>query len=61
MSPTGNDSQNTPILRADDDDDEKPVLDIEDIDLEALAEEVYALLQRELRLERERQGWRPSR
>ena len=31
---------------------------IEDIDLQALAEEVYALLRRELRLERERQGWR---
>ena len=30
---------------------------IEDIDLEVLAEEVYALLRLELRLERERQGW----
>ncbi len=30
----------------------------EEIDLEALAEEVYALLQEELRLERERRGWR---
>jgi hypothetical protein len=29
-----------------------------DIDLEALAEEVYALLREELRLERERRGWR---
>lgn len=30
----------------------------EEIDLEALAEAVYALLQEELRLERERRGWR---
>jgi hypothetical protein len=29
---------------------------MDDIDLQALAEEVYALLRRELRLERERQG-----
>ena len=33
-------------------------MDVEDIDLRALAEEVYALLKEELRLERERQGWR---
>ena len=31
--------------------------DIEDIDLEALAEMVVALLKRELLLERERRGW----
>jgi hypothetical protein len=31
---------------------------VEDIDLQTLAEEVYALLRRELRLERERQGRR---
>lgn len=30
----------------------------EEIDLEALAEELYALLREELRLERERRGWR---
>ncbi len=28
------------------------------IDLQALAEEIYKLLQKELRLERERRGWR---
>lgn len=31
---------------------------VEDIDLRALAEEVYALIEEELRLERERRGWR---
>ena len=31
-------------------------IDIEDVDLYALAEQVYALLKRELWLERERQG-----
>ena len=30
----------------------------EPIDMQALAEEIYKLLQRELRLERERHGWR---
>ena len=30
---------------------------IDEIDLYALAEELYALLRKELRLERERQGW----
>ncbi len=39
----------------DDEDDES--IDIEDIDLQALAEEVVALLKRELRLEDERRGW----
>ncbi len=33
-------------------------VEVEDIDLEALAEELYALLREELRLERERRGWR---
>lgn len=33
-------------------------IDIEDIDLQALAEEVYGLLRKELLWERERQGWR---
>lgn len=59
MPPTGDNSNSTFIFRAADDDPE--FIDIEDIDLEALAEEVYALLQQELRLERERQGWRPIR
>jgi hypothetical protein len=31
------------------------------IDLQALAEQVYDLLRRELRLERERQGWHQGR
>ena len=31
--------------------------DVSDIDVQALAEEVYALLRRELVLERERRGW----
>lgn len=39
-------------------DEQSPPLDVEDIDLRALAEEVYALLEKELRLERERRGWR---
>ena len=42
------------IFRAETDED--PVLQIDRIDLEALAEEVVALLKRELRLERERRG-----
>ena len=32
-------------------------VEIEDIDLQALAERVVALLKRELRLENERRGW----
>jgi hypothetical protein len=39
----------------DDEDDES--IDIEDIDLQALAEELVALLKQELRLEDERRGW----
>jgi hypothetical protein len=39
----------------DNEDDES--IDIEDIDLQALAEEVVALLKQELRLEGERRGW----
>jgi hypothetical protein len=35
-------------------------IDIEEIDLEALAEQIYNLLREELLLERERQGWRPG-
>ena len=47
------------LFRAEDEDDEgSPSVDIEDVDLQALAAEVYALLKQELRLERERQGWR---
>jgi hypothetical protein len=43
---------------ADDSDDEtNPSIDTEDIDLPALAEEVYVLLKQELWLERERRGW----
>jgi hypothetical protein len=41
----------------DSDDETNPPIDIEDIDLQALAEEVYALLKQELWLERERRGW----
>ena len=33
-------------------------INAKDVDLRALAEKVYALLKQELRLERERQGWR---
>jgi hypothetical protein len=42
--------------------DENDTLDIniEEIDLEALAEQIYNLLRDELLLERERQGWRPG-
>jgi hypothetical protein len=45
-----------PVRRAEE--EAELTMDIDDIDLQALAEEVYELLRRELRLERERQGWR---
>ncbi len=40
--------------------DEPPLMPppVEDVDLEALAEKVVALLKKELQLERERRGWR---
>jgi hypothetical protein len=41
----------------DSDDETDRSIDIEDIDLQALAEEVYALLKQELWSERERWGW----
>lgn len=44
-------------LMLDDNDEEDGSLDLEDINLQALAEEIYLLLRQELRLERERQGW----
>lgn len=47
----------TLILDDRDDDEEDGSLDLEDINLQALAEEIYLLLRQELRLERERQGW----
>ena len=36
--------------------DDEYMVSMDDIDLQALAQEVYALLRREVRLERERQG-----
>jgi hypothetical protein len=51
-------SENRVIHRAEDDDEGSLGVDLEDLDLQALAEQVYDLLKRELRLERERQGSR---
>ena len=45
------------VVGSEDEDDESIDIDIEDIDLQALAEEVVALLKQELRLEGERRGW----
>ena len=48
------------IFRAADeaeDDKEHMPAGIDEVDLQALAEEIYALLKKELRLERERRGW----
>ena len=42
-------------------DEDDSSIDTEYLDLQALAEEVYALLKRELRLERERRGWHQTR
>jgi hypothetical protein len=42
-------------------DDDKSSIDTEYLDMQALAEEVYALLKQELRLERERRGWHQTR
>ena len=47
----------TLILADKDDDEDNGSLDLEDINLQALAEEIYLLLRQELRLERERRGW----
>jgi hypothetical protein len=50
----------TYISRAEDDpsgDEDAPSIDVEDLDLEALAEELVKLFKRELRLENERRGW----
>lgn len=44
------------VFRSDDDEDDDSI-DIEDLDLQALAEEVVKLLRRELQLENERRGW----
>ena len=44
------------VFRSHDEDDDS--IDIEDLDLQALAEEVVKLLKRELQLENERRGWR---
>ena len=59
MSPTLDASSAPWLLPGDDEDLAEVKLDIalEEIDLRALAEQVYALLRRELVLERERQGW----
>ncbi len=56
---TMNNEQSAPYaFRSEDDEDEgDSSIDVEDVDLQALAEEVYALLKQELRLERERRGW----
>jgi hypothetical protein len=45
------------ILEDKDGDEDNGSLDLEDINLQALAEEIYTLLRQELRLERERRGW----
>jgi hypothetical protein len=60
VSPVDDGSQTSRVFR---DVEESPSegelqMNIEDIDLRALAEEVYVLLRQELRLERERRGWR---
>ena len=59
MSQTPNGPHVSWLLLGDDEDLEEAGVNIEleEIDLQALAEQVYALLWRELRLERERQGW----
>jgi hypothetical protein len=59
MPPTDDDPNLPDVFRSEGADDPSvEVEDIdEDIDLQALAEEVVALLKQELRLERERQGW----
>jgi hypothetical protein len=51
------DDPNTSYVFRSEDDEDDDAIDIEDIDLQALAEEVVALLKRELRLEDERRGW----
>jgi hypothetical protein len=53
------DSTNSQVLQEAEDLDELEAMEgNKDIDLQALAEEVYALLRRELWIERERRGWR---
>ena len=51
------DDPNTSYVFRNEDEEDDESIDIEDIDLQALAEEVVALLKRELRLEGERRGW----
>ncbi len=58
MPSTGDDPTPPRVFRAADD-ESSPATASQDIDLQALAEEVYALLERELWLERERQGGHP--
>ena len=57
MSSGDDGSQTTWIFREEDPSGRGQAVDIDDIDLQALAEEVVVLLRQELRLERERQGW----
>ena len=54
--PLTQDSYAPPHVFVEGERDKDSAVSMEDIDLQALAEEVYALLRRELRLERERQG-----
>ncbi len=53
-----NDEQSSLSASEEDEYEGELSVNIEDVDLRALAEEVYALLKQELRLERERHGWR---
>jgi hypothetical protein len=56
VPPGQQDPEDRAIRRVGDDDEGRRGIDVEDLDLQALAEQVYALLKQELRLERERQG-----
>ena len=59
MSPTYNGSQTSQVVQRKGQDlfESDVTVDIEEIDLQALAEEVYALLTEKVWLERERRGW----
>lgn len=58
MAASFDDPNTSYVFRSEDEDGEDDeLIDIEDIDLQALAEEVVALLKQELRVEDERRGW----
>jgi hypothetical protein len=59
--PLGEDSYAPPHVFVEGERESDITVSMDRIDLQALAEEVYDLLRRELRLERERQGWRQGR